>query len=60
MSASINHHTRRESAELIRREVAAVWTEYQKTGLHVTAEEADTWLDELETGKVTEPPRPHT
>jgi hypothetical protein len=30
-----------------------------KRGLHVTAEEADAWLERLENGDDREPPEPH-
>ncbi len=38
--------------------VAAAWFEYQTTGHHVTAEEADAWLARLEAGEDAEPPSP--
>jgi predicted transcriptional regulator len=45
--------------EQLRRETLAAWGEYEATGLHVTAEEADAWLMRLETAEDAEPPRPH-
>jgi predicted transcriptional regulator len=35
------------------------WTDYQATGLHSTAEEADAWLAKLEAGKEAEAPECH-
>ena len=37
----------------------AAWAEYQATGLHVTGEEADAWLAQLETGRKAKPPKAH-
>ena len=34
--------------EEFRADALAAWAEYQRTGLHVTAEEADEWLAKLE------------
>ncbi|HLM79807.1 MAG TPA: hypothetical protein VK302_04155 [Terriglobales bacterium] len=50
---------REEKREQFRQEALAVWTHFQTTGLHVTAEEADAWLAELEAGKDAAPPRCH-
>ena len=36
------------------------WARHKKTGLHLTAEEADTWLAELEAGNDIDPPECHT
>ena len=35
------------------------WTDYQATGMHVTKQEADVWLDQLEAGQDTEPSQLH-
>lgn len=35
------------------------WEEYRTTGLHVTADEADVWLAQLEQGNDIEPPECH-
>lgn len=51
---------REEKREQFRQEALAAWVEYQATGLHVTAEEADAWLAQLEAGEDAEPPSPHT
>jgi len=50
---------REEKREAFRQDAVAAWNEYQITGLHVTAEEADTWLAELEAGGDGEPPECH-
>jgi predicted transcriptional regulator len=50
---------REEKREAFRQDAVAAWNEYQITGLHVTAEEADTWLAELEAGGDREPPECH-
>ncbi len=50
---------REEQREALRREARAAHEEYLRTGLHVTAAEADAWLAELEAGKEMEPPKCH-
>ena len=42
---------REEKREKFRQHALAAWTEYQTTGLYVTAAEADKWLAKLEEGK---------
>ena len=42
------------------RDAVEAWGEYKRTGLHVTAAEADAWLAELEAGNDVEPPECHT
>jgi predicted transcriptional regulator len=42
---------REEKREQLRQDALAAWAEYQTTGLHVTAEDADAWLAKLEGGK---------
>jgi predicted transcriptional regulator len=51
--------TREEQRESLRLEARAAHEEYMRTGLHVTAEEADAWLAELEAGNDVEPPKCH-
>lgn len=48
---------REEKREQFRQAALAAWENYQATGLHVSAEEADAWLAKLETGKQTTPPK---
>jgi predicted transcriptional regulator len=40
-------------------EAIEAWESYQATGLHVTFDEADAWLAELEAGTTAEPPQCH-
>ncbi|GLS23193.1 hypothetical protein GCM10007874_62130 [Labrys miyagiensis] len=51
---------REEQRERLRQETLAAWEQYQATGLHVTAEEADAWLAKLEAGEDVDPPECHT
>jgi predicted transcriptional regulator len=48
---------REEKREGFRQDALAAWDHYQTTGLHVTAEEADTWMAKLEAGKIVVPPK---
>jgi hypothetical protein len=41
------------------RNAQAAWAAYQADGLHLTAEEADTWLKKLEAGEDAKPPECH-
>jgi predicted transcriptional regulator len=50
---------REEKREQLRQDALAAWAEYQTTGLHVTAGEADAWLARLETGKRAAIPKCH-
>lgn len=51
---------REEKREQLNRDALAAWAEYQSTGQHVTADEADAWLARLEAGEDAEPPASHT
>ena len=51
--------SREEQREQFRRDALAAWTEYQATGQHVTATEADAWLARLEAGEDAESPPAH-
>lgn len=51
--------SREEKREQYRAEALAAWNDYQATGLHVTAEEADAWLKKLEAGESAETPSCH-
>src|ERR1035438_4265232 len=42
---------REEKREQLRQDALAAWADYQTTGLHLTAKEADVWLAKLEAGK---------
>ena len=50
---------REEKREQFRQDALAAWAEYQTTGLHVTAKEADAWLAKLEAGKHAVTPKCH-
>ena len=50
---------REEKRERLRQDALAAWADYQTTGLHVTAREADAWLAKLEAGKRTVIPKCH-
>ena len=50
---------REEKREQLRQDALARWAEYQTTGLHVTAKEADLWLAKLEAGKHAVIPKCH-
>lgn len=48
-----------EQREKLRQDALAAWAEFEVTGLHVTAQEADAWMAELEAGADKEPPACH-
>jgi predicted transcriptional regulator len=50
---------REEKREQFRQDALAAWNDYQATGLHSTAEEADAWLARLESGEAAEAPECH-
>ena len=51
---------REEQREALRQDTLKAWENYRaNSGLHITAEEADAWLSELEQGKDVEPPECH-
>jgi len=50
---------REEKREQLRHDALAAWAEYQETGRHVSAEEADRWLARLEAGETVPPPECH-
>ena len=50
---------REEKREQLRQDALAAWNEYQTTGLHLTAAEADAWLAKLEVGKRAVVPKCH-
>ena len=50
---------REEKRESFRQDGIAAWQAYQATGLHLTLDEADTWLATLEAGDDIEPPPCH-
>lgn len=57
---AISQYVEREGKRgAFRQDSLNAWTTYQQTGLHVTALEADAWLEQLEQGKDVEPPEGH-
>jgi len=50
---------REEKREQFQADALAAWTDYQATGLHATAEEADAWLARLEAGEDAGAPECH-
>ena len=57
MREAINQYVdREEKREAFRQDGIKAWNEYQATGLHMTAGEADAWLAKLEAGQDVEPP----
>ncbi len=57
--AIVQYVEREEKRETVRQDAIKAWDAYQADGLHVTAQEADTWMAELEAGRDTAPPVPH-
>lgn len=51
--------TREEQRQSFRQEALDSWREYKETGLHVTGDEVDAWLAELEAGNDIDPPTCH-
>ncbi len=50
---------REEKREAFKQDALRAWEDYQRTGLHLTLEEADAWLAKLEAGEDAELPRCH-
>ena len=51
---------REEQREALGQHAVMAWENYRANGgLHISAEEADAWLNELEKGKDVEPPECH-
>ena len=50
---------REEQRETLRQEARAAHEHFMLTGLHLTGEEVDGWLDELAQGHHVEPPKCH-
>ncbi|MCL2898710.1 CopG family ribbon-helix-helix protein [Brenneria tiliae] len=50
---------REEKREALKQDALRAWEEYQQTGLHLTLEEADAWLEKLESGEDSELPNCH-
>jgi len=50
---------REEKREAFRQQERQAWDEYQRTGMHLTADEADVWLAKLEAGEDADMPPYH-
>lgn len=50
---------REEKREALKQDALRAWDAYQRTGQHLTQEEADAWLVKLEAGEDVEPPACH-
>ncbi len=50
---------REEKREAFRQDGISAWNAYRATGEHLTAREADDWLQKLESGADVEPPECH-
>jgi predicted transcriptional regulator len=48
---------REEQREAFRQDALQAWEAYRTTGLHVTADEADRWLAQLQDGNDVDPPK---
>lgn len=60
MREAIEQYVEREEArERLKEDALAAWADFERTGRHVTAAEADAWLQRLEAGEDAEPPLPH-
>ena len=60
MREAIEQYVEREEArERLREDALAAWADFERTGRHLTAAEADAWLQRLEAGEDAEPPLPH-
>lgn len=56
--AVVQYVQREERQEALRQDALKAWSDYQDTGLYVSAEEAYAWLDQLEQGDDVPPPKP--
>lgn len=50
---------REDKREAFRQDTLKAWDEYRANGMHVTADEADAWMAQLEQGQDIEPPPCH-
>jgi predicted transcriptional regulator len=50
---------REEKREALRQAALTAWEDYQATGLHLSADEADAWLAKLEAGEDVPAPECH-
>jgi predicted transcriptional regulator len=57
--AIVQYVDREEKREEFKQEALAAWAEYQRTGLHLTGEEVNGWLEKVAQGKKARLPKPH-
>ena len=50
---------RQDQRRSFREDAINAWADYQRTGLHVTGDEADAWLAKLEAGEIAAAPDCH-
>lgn len=55
----MKHDLREEKQQIFRKDALVAWETFEATGQHVTAEEADRWLSQLEKGNDIQPPMCH-
>ncbi|MBK5937715.1 CopG family ribbon-helix-helix protein [Halochromatium roseum] len=58
--AITNYVEREEKREAFRQDALKAWEAYRSTGLHLSAAEADAWLEQLEQGHDIDPPPCHS
>ena len=51
---------REEKRESLKKDALEAWDDFQENGQHVTSQEADSWMEKLENGEVTEAPECHS
>ena len=56
LEAIAQYVEREEKRETFKQDTLRAWEEYQTSGLHVTAGEADAWLAQLADGNDIDPP----
>ena len=59
MNAMDNDTDPQERREQLQPDALARWTAYENSGLHVSAAEADEWLDRLQEGETVPAPAAH-
>lgn len=51
---------REEKREKFKQDALKAWEHYQATGLHLTSDESDVWLEKLASGEQVEAPECHS
>jgi len=60
MREAIEQYIEREEArQRLKEDALAAWADYERTGQHISCDEADAWLERLEAGEDARPPAPH-